>query len=223
VFYAIESACQQMKIALKGAKVVVQGFGNAGSISAHLLDGAQADVIAVSDSRGAIYNSEGLHIPKLMVHKEKTGSVAGFSGAEAITAEEMLTLECDIFVPAALENLINGSNAGCMRTKMVAEAANGPLTPEADKILESKGVFVIPDILCNAGGVTVSYFEWVQNEQHLRWDLNDVNSRLEVVMKRAFDDVHEVHNQHKVSMRMAANMRAIQRVVEATNVRGLYP
>ncbi len=223
VFYTIESACQHLRMSLKGAKVVVQGFGNAGSISAHLLDGAQADVIAVSDSRGAIYNRDGLHIPKLMLHKEKTGSVTGFPSAEPITPEELLALECDILVPAALENTIDGSNAPSVRAKLIAEAANGPLTPEADRILEEKGALVIPDILCNAGGVTVSYFEWVQNEQHLRWDLHEVNNRLEAIMKNSFNEVLELQLARKIRMRTAANVLAITRVVEATNLRGLYP
>ena len=223
VFHTVESACDHLNLSLKGARVVVQGFGNAGSIAARLLDSAQADVIAVNDSQGAIYNKDGLHIPKLMVHKEKTGSVVGFSGAEAITTEELMAMECEILIPAALENAIHSGNAATVRAKILAEAANGPVTPDADTILDGKGIFVIPDILCNAGGVTVSYFEWVQNEQHLRWDLNDVNNRLEVVMKNSFNEVLEFHNQRKVSMRMAANMRAIDRVVDATNVRGLYP
>ncbi len=223
VFYTIESACQHLKISLKGAKVVVQGFGNAGSVSAHLLDGAQADVIAVSDSRGAIYNSQGLHIPKLMLHKEQTGSVVGFAGAEAISPEELLSLECDILVPAALESIIDGENAHSVRTKIIAEAANGPLTPEADAILQDKGTFVIPDILCNGGGVTVSYFEWVQNEQHLRWDLHEVNNRLERIMKNSFSEVLETKLQRKVPMRIAANVIGIARVVEANKARGLYP
>jgi glutamate dehydrogenase/leucine dehydrogenase len=201
----------------------VQGFGNAGSIAAHLLDGAQADVIAVSDSRGAIYNADGLHVPKLMVHKERTGSVAGFAGAEPITPEELLSLECDILIPAALENVVTGQNAPSVRARVVAEAANGPLTPDADRILNDKGTFVIPDILCNAGGVTVSYFEWVQNEQHLRWDVNEVNNRLEVVMKRSFNEVLDIQAERKITMRAAANIVAIRRVVEATKLRGLYP
>jgi len=201
----------------------VQGFGNAGSVAAHLLDGAQADVIAVSDSRGAIYDNQGLHIPKLMLHKEQTGSVIGFSGAEAISPDEMLALECDILVPAALENVIHGENAHSVRAKIVAEAANGPLTPEADATLEAKGTFIIPDILCNAGGVTVSYFEWVQNEQHLRWDLHEVNNRLERIMKNSFSEVLETKLQRKVGMRTAANVIAIARVVEANKARGLYP
>jgi len=223
VFNTVECAAAHLRIPLKGAKVVVQGFGNAGSVSAHLLDGAQSDVIAVSDSRGAIYNADGLHIPKLMLHKERTGSVVGFPGSEPISAEEMLSLPCDILVPAALENMIHAGNAAGIKARIIAEAANGPLTPEADAILEEKGVFVIPDILCNAGGVTVSYFEWVQNEQHLMWDVQEVNSRLEKVMAKAFSEVLEVKLERRVTMRTAANILAIQRVVEATNLRGLYP
>ncbi|MEN6532532.1 MAG: Glu/Leu/Phe/Val dehydrogenase [Bryobacteraceae bacterium] len=223
VFHAIECASQHLRLPIKRAKVVVQGFGNAGSVAAHLLDGAQADVVAVSDSRGAIFNADGLHVPKLMLHKEKTGTVVGFPGAEAITPEELLALECDILVPAALENTIDGSNAGAVKAKIVAEAANGPLTPEADEILGKNGTFVIPDILCNAGGVTVSYFEWAQNEQHLRWDLHEVNRRLEQVMMKAFNEVLEVQIERKVQMRTAANVIAIMRVVEATRIRGLYP
>ncbi len=223
VFHTIESACQHLKLSLKGATAVIQGFGNAGSVTAHLLDGAQANIIAVNDSRGCIYNKEGLHIPKLMLHKEKTGSVKGFPGSEEITPEELLALECDILVPSALENVLDGSNAGKVRAKIVAEAANGPLTPEADAILDANDVFVIPDILCNAGGVTVSYFEWVQNEQHLRWDLAEVNGRLERVMRKSFAEVLEIHTERDINMRTAANVLAINRVVEASNLRGLYP
>jgi len=223
VFVTVACACQHLKLRLKSAKVVVQGFGNAGSFSAHLLDGAQADVIAVSDSRGCAYDPDGLHIPKLMLYKERTGSVKGFPGSESITPEELLALDCDILIPAALENAIDGRNAGAVRAKIVAEAANGPLTPEADAILDEKGVFVIPDILCNAGGVTVSYFEWVQNEQHMTWDLAEVNSRLEKVMNRSFQEVLDLHQERKVSMRTAANVLAISRVVESNNFRGLYP
>jgi glutamate dehydrogenase/leucine dehydrogenase len=223
VFNTIECAATHLRMSLKEAKVVVQGFGNAGSVTAHLLDGAQSDVVAVSDSRGAIYNADGLHIPKLMLHKERTGSVVGFPGSESITQDEMLALPCDILVPAALENMIHAGNAGSIKARIVAEAANGPLTPEADAILDEKGVFVIPDILCNAGGVTVSYFEWVQNEQHLMWDLQEVNSRLEKVMCKAFAEVLEIKLDRRVSMRTAANILAIRRVVEATKLRGIYP
>ncbi|MEN6604371.1 MAG: Glu/Leu/Phe/Val dehydrogenase [Bryobacteraceae bacterium] len=223
VFNTIECAATHLRMSLKEAKVVVQGFGNAGSVTAHLLDGAQSDVVAVSDSRGAIYNADGLHIPKLMLHKERTGSVVGFPGSETITQDEMLALPCDILVPAALENMVHAGNAASIKARIVAEAANGPLTPDADAILEEKGVFVIPDILCNAGGVTVSYFEWVQNEQHLMWELQEVNSRLEKVMCKAFAEVLEIKLDRRVSMRTAATILAIRRVVEATRLRGIYP
>jgi len=223
VFNTLESACEHLGIPMKGAKVVVQGFGNAGSIAAHLLDSNQAYVIGVSDSRGCIYNRDGIDIPKLMLHKEKTGSVVGFPASESITPEQLLSLECDILVPAALENVIHGENAPSIHAKIIAEAANGPLTPEADRILEAKGVFIIPDILCNAGGVTVSYFEWVQDEQHLFWEAQDVYNRLERVMKTSFNDVLKIHLVRKVGMRTAANMLGISRVAEATTLRGLYP
>ncbi|MCX6634557.1 MAG: Glu/Leu/Phe/Val dehydrogenase [Acidobacteria bacterium] len=223
VFNTIECACPHLRMHLKGAKVVVQGFGNAGSITAQLLDSAQADVIAVSDSSGCILTKDGLHIAKLIQYKEHTGSVVGFPGSETITPEELLALDCDILVPAAMESMIDGTNASSIRARMVAEAANGPLTPEADAILEKKGVFVIPDILCNAGGVTVSYFEWVQNEQHLSWDLQEVNTRLETIMQRSFSQVLDIHLERKTSMRTAANALAIQRVCDTNRSRGLYP
>jgi glutamate dehydrogenase/leucine dehydrogenase len=223
VFYTLQSACDHLRIPMKGAKVVVQGFGNAGSIAAHLLDSNQAYVIAVSDSKGCIYNRDGIDIPKLMLHKEKTGSVVGFPASESITPERLLALECDILVPAALENAVHANNAATLHAKIVAEAANGPLTPDADRVLEAKGVFIIPDILCNAGGVTVSYFEWVQDEQHLFWEAQDVYNRLERVMKTSFSDVLKIHLERKVGMRTAANMLGISRVAEATKLRGLYP
>jgi glutamate dehydrogenase/leucine dehydrogenase len=223
VYHTILSACEHLQISIKSAKVVVQGFGNAGSVSAHLLDNDQALVIGVSDSRGAVHNKNGLDIPKLMLHKEQTGTVVGFPGSEPLTPAELLALECDILIPAALENTIDAENAPSVKTKIVAEAANGPVTPEADAILDGKGVFLIPDILCNAGGVTVSYFEWVQNEQHYHWELQDVNNRLERVMTKAFKEVFDIHDHRKVSMRLAANMLGIGRVAAATKVRGLYP
>ena len=215
VFYTVLSSCEQLGIPVKEARVVVQGFGNAGSIAAYLLDGAQAVVIGASDSRTAIYNRHGLDIPKLITHKERTGSLKGFPAAEEITPAELLGLECEILVPAA--------NAHTIRTRIVAEAANGPVTPEADRILDGKGVFLIPDILCNAGGVTVSYFEWVQDEQHLFWDAQDVYNRLERVMKTSFTEVFKIHTDRKVNMRLAANMLGVGRVAEAVKLRGLYP
>jgi len=223
VFYTVNRTCEHLRIPVKGAKVVVQGFGNAGSVTAHLLDSAQAYAIGVSDSRGSIYNRNGLDIPKLMLHKERTGSVVDFPASEAIAPQQLLGLECDILIPAALENAITGENAAKVRTRIIAEAANGPLTPDADLILQDKGVFVIPDILCNAGGVTVSYFEWVQDTQHLFWDAQDIYTRLERVMKTSFNDVLGIHQSRKVPMRTAANMLGISRVAEATRLRGLYP
>jgi glutamate dehydrogenase/leucine dehydrogenase len=223
VFYTIESACEHLHIPLKGATVVVQGFGNAGSITAQLLHEAGAKIIAVSDSTSCVYNKNGLNIPELIHMKALTGKVQGFPESDPISPSQLLALDCDILVPAALENTVDAANADAIRAKIVGEAANGPLTPAADRILESKGIFVIPDILCNAGGVTVSYFEWVQDEQHLFWEAQDVYNRLERVMKVAFRDVLKIHTEHKVSMRIAANMLGIGRVAEAVQIRGIYP
>ena len=223
VFYTIQSACEHLRLPLKGATVVVQGFGNAGSIAALLLHEAGAKVIAVSDSTCSIYNRDGLNIPELMHMKALTGRVEGFPESEPITPADLLAMKCDILVPAALENAIHADNASAVRATIIAEAANGPLTPAADRILESKGAFIIPDILCNAGGVTVSYFEWGQDEQHLFWEAQDVYDRLERVMKTAFRDVLKINVDRKVSMRVAANMLGIGRVAEAVQLRGIYP
>jgi len=223
VYYTVLASCDHLGVPVQGARVVVQGFGNAGSIAAHLLDSAKAVVIAASDSTIAIYNRHGLDIPKLIMHKERTGSLRGFPAAEEITPKELLATECEILIPAALENAITEENAGEVRARIIAEAANGPVTPEADRILDRRSVFLIPDILCNAGGVTVSYFEWVQDENHLFWDEQDVNLKLERVMTRAFRDVLRIHVDRKVSMRLAANILGIGRVAEAVKIRGLYP
>jgi len=223
VFYTIECACERLHMPLKGATVAVQGFGNAGSVAAQMLHEAGAKVIAVSDSTGCVYNPAGLEIAELMRLKALTGRVEGFPEAERIDAAELLALDCDILVPAALESAIHKGNAARVKARIVAEAANGPLTPAADRILESNGVFIIPDILCNAGGVTVSYFEWVQDEQHLFWEAQDVYNRLERVMKTAFRDVLKVHGDRNVPMRIAANMLGIGRVAEAVRIRGIYP
>ena len=223
VFYTTLSSAQHLNIPVKDARVVVQGFGNAGSIAANLFHQAGCRVVAVSDTRGCIFNANGLDVPAVIAFKDRTGSVAGFPGAERITAEELLATECEILVPAALENTITADNAAAVRTRIVAEAANGPVTPEADRILDDKGVFLIPDILCNAGGVTVSYFEWVQDENHLFWDEQDVNKQLERVMTRAFGEVLKIKVDRKVNMRLAANMLGVNRVAEAARLRGLYP
>jgi glutamate dehydrogenase/leucine dehydrogenase len=223
VFYTIQNACEHLRLQLNGATVAVQGFGNAGSIAAQMLHEAGAKVVAVSDSAGCVYNKNGLNIPELIHMKALTGHVEGFPESKPISPAALLALKCDILVPAALENTVHEENASAVGAKIVAEAANGPLTPAADRILESKGVFIIPDILCNAGGVTVSYFEWVQDEQHLFWEAQDVYNRLERVMKTAFRDVLKIHLDRKVPMRIAANMLGIGRVAEAVQIRSIYP
>jgi len=223
VYMCLKAASEHLHLPLKGSRAVVQGFGNAGSVVANRLDSHMSRVIAVSDSQGAVYRKDGLDIPKLILHKEATGTVAGFPDAEPISHEDLLGLECDYLIPAALENAITQDNAGRIRAKVVAEAANGPVTPEADAILDSKGVFLIPDILCNAGGVTVSYFEWCQNEQHYYWDEHEVETRLERIMTRSFHEVLSLALDRKVNMRLAANMLGVNRVAEATSGRGLYP
>ncbi len=223
VFYTTLSSCEHLGIPMAGARVVVQGFGNAGGIAAELFHGAGAKVLAVSDTSGCIFNAKGLDIPAVVAYKTRTGRLAGFPEATSITPAELLALECEILVPAALENAITEENAHAVHARIVSEAANGPVTPEADRILTQKGVFLIPDILCNAGGVTVSYFEWVQDENHLFWDEQDVNAKLEKIMKRSFADVLKIHLDKKVDMRLAANMLGVSRVAEACRVRGLYP
>jgi glutamate dehydrogenase/leucine dehydrogenase len=222
-FYTLQCACEHLDVPLKGATIAVQGFGNAGSIAAQLLHEAGARIIAVSDSSGAIYSRNGIDIPELIHMKALTGHVYGFPGTEPIEPAALLELKCDILVPAALENAVTGENAGKVGARIIAEAANGPLTPAADRILEARGAFIIPDILCNAGGVTVSYFEWVQDEQHLFWEAQDVYNRLEKVMKTAFRDVLKIHHESKVPMRIAANMLGVSRVAEAIHLRGIYP
>jgi glutamate dehydrogenase (NAD(P)+) len=221
--FCIREACAVIKKPLKGATVAIQGAGNAGAIAARLLHADGARVVALSDSKGGAYSSKGLDPAQMIDHKEKTGSVAGFKGAERITNEELLEVKCDVLVPAALENQITQKNASRVRARIVAEAANGPTTPSADRVLRDHGVFVIPDILCNAGGVTVSYFEWAQNMQGYFWDEGQVNRELERFMKRAFQEVHQTSQRYKTDMRTAAYMLAVGRVAEATRVRGLFP
>jgi len=219
----IREACKVKEIPLRGARVAVQGFGNAGSIVARLLHKEGAKVIAISDSLGGIRNAAGLDPQRVLAHKERTGSVKGFPEADSITNEELLVSQCEILVPAALENQITLRNAGDVKAQIVAEAANGPTTPAADAILQKKGVYVLPDILANAGGVTVSYFEWVQSLQSFFWGEQQVYDRLEEVMTGAFRDVHAIAEKFGVSMRTAAYILGVGRVEEATRVRGIYP
>ncbi|MFB0508019.1 MAG: Glu/Leu/Phe/Val dehydrogenase [Thermodesulfobacteriota bacterium] len=221
--YAIEEAVKHLGMDLEKATVAVQGFGNAGSNAAKIIHKLGTKVIAVSDSRGGIYNADGLYPAKVLDHKKETGSVVDYGEADNITNEELLAMDCDILIPAALENQITKENAHKVRAKIIAEAANGPTTPSADDILYEKGIFVIPDILCNAGGVTVSYFEWVQNIQSLFWTLEEVNNQLARIMRRSFWDVAAITKKDKVHMRTAAWMLGVGRVAEATRLLGIYP
>ena len=221
--FTIREACKKRGINLSGATAVVQGYGNAGFISAQLLAEDGAKVISVSDSRGGIHSRNGLDPQKVLTHKEETGSVVGYADSDEITNEELLALDCDILVPAALENQITLDNAAAVRAKIVAEAANGPTTPGADEVLHDNGVFLIPDILANAGGVTVSYFEWVQDLQGFFWDEDEVNRQLERIMIRAFDEVMESAERNKVHNRTGAYVLAVDRVAKATKVLGLFP
>ncbi len=221
--YCIREACQVLKKPLRAATAAILGFGNAGGIAARLLHHDGARVVAVSDSKGDVYSSRGLDLPRVIEHKEQTGSVVGLKGAERITNDELLEVRCDILVPAALENQITTRNANRVRARIVAEAANGPTTPGADRVLHDRGTFVIPDILCNAGGVTVSYFEWAQDLQGFFWDEAHVAAQLERFMRRSFHEVLDASRKHNVDMRVAAYVLAVARVAEATRVRGLFP
>ncbi len=220
VIYTIREAAKRLKINMKKATVAVQGYGNAGHFVATKLFAMGAKVVAVSDSKGGIYSEKGLDPAKVFAHKEKSGSVQGFPGAKNITNEELLELKVDILVPAALENQITGKNASGIKAKLLAEAANGPTTPEADPILYKNKVFIIPDFLCNAGGVTVSYFEWVQNLSGYYWKRDEVFEKLDEIMTKTFKDVLEMSLKNKVNMRMAAYMIAVKRVADAMKLRG---
>ncbi len=221
--YVVREAAKTKNMSLQGARVVVQGYGNAGAIAARLLAEDGAIIIAVSDSRGGIYNSKGIDPNGALRYKQEHGTLSGFAGSDDISNEAILEVECDILVPAALESVITGRNADRIKTKMIAEAANGPTGPEADRILHDKGIMVLPDILANAGGVTVSYFEWAQNIQGYYWAEDEVNVKLERVMKRSFQDVYETATNSSVDMRTGAYMLAISRVAEVTRLRGIFP
>jgi glutamate dehydrogenase (NAD(P)+) len=219
----VEEACKVKKIPLRGATVAIQGFGNAGSIAARLFAEKKAKVVAVSDSRGGVYNSRGIDPLKALRYKERSGTVVGMPGASRISNDDLLTLKCDILVPAALENVITLHNADQIKARIIAEAANGPTTPHADEVLARKGVLVLPDILANAGGVTMSYFEWVQDLQGYFWEEHEINQKLEGVMKRAYSGVQETMRKFHVHSRAAAYILAVGRVAEATLIRGLFP
>ncbi|TMQ63919.1 MAG: Glu/Leu/Phe/Val dehydrogenase [Candidatus Eisenbacteria bacterium] len=222
VLLVVREAAKRIGLALKGARVVVQGFGNVGSVAADLLAKEGALVVAASDVQGGITKPEGLDVPALIQHVQQKKTVVGFPGATPVDGKKILELPCDILIPAALENQITHSNAGRIHARIIAEGANGPTTHQADKILNKAGVLVIPDILANSGGVTVSYFEWVQDRQGLFWREEEVNQRLEHIMVDSFNDVARMADEHKVSFRVAAFMLAIKRVVDAMTLRGVY-
>ncbi|TMG47867.1 MAG: Glu/Leu/Phe/Val dehydrogenase [Chloroflexi bacterium] len=221
--YTIIEASKHLGMDLEGARVVVQGFGNAGSFSAKLMAELGAVIVGLSDTTGAIMNPKGIDPNRVDAYKRETGALTGFPGTVRISNAELLELDCDILIPAAIENQIGEHNAPRIKAKVIAEAANGPTSPEADRILHEKGLFLIPDILCNAGGVTVSYFEWVQDLQNLFWREATINARLKEVMVKSFNDVLDMSKKHKLDMRTAAYMVAVGRVAEATLTRGVYP
>ena len=208
---------------LTKTRVAVQGFGNAGSIAARLISDEGSTVVAVSDSTGGIHKPDGLDIAKVVAWKAEHGTVQGFPGATDVSNAEILEVDCDILIPAALENQITERNAGRVKARLVAEAANGPTTPDADIILARNGVFMIPDILCNAGGVTVSYFEWVQGLNRDHWTESIVNDKLRVIMVKAFGETLAIAKRDDCDMRTAAYLLAVERVADAMAMRGLYP
>ncbi len=221
--FCILEAARHLGIELPKARVSIQGFGNAGSIAATLISEEGATVVAVSDSTGGIHNPDGLDIKRVIAWKKEHGTVQGFPGTTDITNAEVLEVDCDILIPAALENQITNRNAGNIKARLIAEAANGPTTPDADRVLFANSKFMIPDILCNAGGVTVSYFEWVQDLNRDHWSERVVNEKLKEIMVKAFSETLAIARREQVDMRTAAYLLAVQRVADATAMRGLYP
>src|ERR687893_2344220 len=221
--FTVREAAKKLEVNVKNATMAVEGFGNAGQFASQFVENQGAKLIAASDSRGGIYNKSGINVAELRKHKEKTGSVVGFSGANSISNEELLETDCTILIPAALENQITAKNAGRIKAQIVAEAANGPTTPEADEVLYNNKIMVIPDILANGGGVTVSYFEWLQNLRRDYWTEVEVNERLDKNITKAFNDVYQTSERYGIHMRKASTVLAVNRVVEATKIRGLWP
>ncbi|MEW5975807.1 MAG: Glu/Leu/Phe/Val dehydrogenase [Acidobacteriota bacterium] len=222
-WYNIREACKVKNVHLDHARVAIQGFGSVGYTTARLLSEDGAKIVALSDSKGGVINLKGIDIQEARKHKQKTGGLQGLKGCDPISNAELLELKCDILVPAALENQITGANAIRVKASIVAEAANAAITPAADDELVRKETFLIPDILCNAGGVIVSYFEWVQDLQGLFWSEAEVNNQLEKIMVRSFKEVHDLSLKKKRHMRDAAYLQAVGRVADATRVRGLFP
>ena len=221
--YCVREAAKTIKLKLKGAKVVLQGFGNASTFAGEYLEKMGAKVIAASDSKGSIIVATGFKVSKLLEHKNKKGSVVGFPGSKKISTEQLLTTKCDILVPAALENQINAKIAKKLQCKIIAEAANGPTLPEADPIIFKKNITVIPDILANSGGVCISYLEWVQNNMGYYWSFDEVAKKMEVNIVKGFKDIYALSKKHKIDMRRAAMVLAVSRVMEAFEHKGIWP
>ena len=221
--YCIVEAADHLGMDLHKSTVAIQGFGNAGSIAAQLMAAEGSRIVAVSDSTGGIHRAEGLDVERVIAWKKEHGTVQGFPGSRDVSNMDVLATECDILIPAALENQITAKNADDVKARIVAEAANGPTTPEADERLFERGIFLIPDILCNAGGVTVSYFEWVQDLNRDHWTEEVVNDKLRVIMVKAFHEVLRLAQSNEVNNRVGAYLLAVDRVASATALRGLYP
>ncbi len=223
VLFVTRQAARHLDMPLRGARVSIQSYGNAGAIAARLFHAEGCKVVAVSDTGGGIYKETGLDPAAVLRHKQENGSVVSFPRTQQVSAQEVLEVPCDILIPAATEGVITAVNADRVQARIVAEAANGPTTPQADKLLFEKGIVVVPDILANECGVNVSYFEWVQDLQSFFWGVEEITQKLEVIMNRAFGAVARKAEQYHCDLRLAANMLAISRVAEATQIRGIYP
>jgi glutamate dehydrogenase (NAD(P)+) len=221
--FCVREALRKQDLSIEGRRVAVQGFGNVGSNLALILAGQGATIVALSDSRGGVHNADGIDVQAALAHKQDTGSLEGLAGAEAITNDELLLVDCDVLAPCALEQVITGENADQVKASIVCEGANGPVTPDADVILDDRGVLVLPDVLANAGGVVVSYFEWVQGLQEYFWKESEVNAKLNDIITRAFAETWRAHEERSLPMRQAAYALAVGRVAEATTTRGRYP
>ena len=221
--YTVREAAKTLKINLKGAKVILQGFGNASSFAGEYLEKMGAKIIGVSDSKGSILIPKSAKVSKILEHKQKTGSVVGFTGSKKVSTEELLTTKCDVLVPGALENQINAEIAKNLQCKIIAEAANGPTLPEADPIIYKKKILVIPDILANSGGVCISYLEWVQNNTGYYWTFDEVANKMEANITAGFRDAYALSQKHKIDMRKATMVLAVERVLEAFNQKGIWP
>ena len=221
--FCIREALRKQDLSIEDQRVAVQGFGNVGSNLALILAGQGATIVALSDSHGGVHNADGIDVQAALAHKQDTGSLEGLAGAETITNDELLLVDCDVLAPCALEQVITDENADQIKASIVCEGANGPVTPDADVILDDRGVLVLPDVLANAGGVVVSYFEWVQGLQEYFWKESEVNAKLNDIITRAFAETWRAHEERSLPMRQAAYALAVGRVAEATTTRGLYP